>query len=639
MLLRCCQQRRPLQQQQQKLLQQPLLHLRRGRKTSPAAAAAAAATADESRSAASPSYWDRAWGRLQQQQRGLLLAQQQKQQHQQQPMSSSSRMSKRGFVLQRAQLLLDLPRLEGDKFIERCTQAAAAPACPPGMWGIISSQVHAKGGQLYPLQLLQLLRLFADAGYADEALLATVAARAGDFIGEASPPRAVELLRLTRRLGLSHPLVQQPLQQRLLELLHLLQPHELPSVICNLASLHAHAKEAPADSPNRSSSSSSSRRRGVLLLDGLATQAELFSSSAKSPTTLLSCVEALSRLGFEHEPLISLFTNRLDAGLQELTLKDLVVAATAAARLQLPQTLLICRAAAVAAAAAAAGTSCYSGCQTHAAAASRLDGYCISTAAAAATPFSASVCCCSSSSSSSSKSPLRQQQQQELRSPPILKECVSAVDKLVGCTYTVNQLPRLLLLLTLLAADDLTHVQQQQLLQQLQQQLGAAVGLLSAQQLRLCLQQREILKEVCFLLTRLPNAAAAAAAAAGSVETQESAAAAALRSPPEGPLPIGTPDLDYSKVDLKPVLSRMLLVSPGDTPKALHYVGPREVYVHLGQQQQQQQWGALQEMLPGVTLLQQVPELTTAEAFSLACVTSACSPKELLHEGPNLWQG
>ena len=54
---------------------------------------------------------------------------------------------------------------------------AAAPAPPPGLPGIVSSLVHAKGGDLFPLQLLQLLRLFADVGYADEALLATVAAR------------------------------------------------------------------------------------------------------------------------------------------------------------------------------------------------------------------------------------------------------------------------------------------------------------------------------------------------------------------------------------------------------------------------------------------------------------------------------
>ena len=88
------------------------------------------------------------------------------------------------------------------------------------------------------------------------------------------------------------------------------------------------------------------------------------------------------------------------------------------------------------------------------------------------------------------------------------------------------------------------------------------------------------------------------------------------------------------------VLSRKLLVAEEATGEvALHHVGVREVYVHLQQQQQQQQQQReqqqrshreLAEVLPGVLLLDKGPQLTAAESFSLACITSfsaAASPQ------------
>ena len=76
----------------------------------------------------------------------------------------------------------------------------------------------------------------------------------------------------------------------------------------------------------------------------------------------------------------------------------------------------------------------------------------------------------------------------------------------------------------------------------------------------------------------------------------------------------------------------VLVSSSGETPTALHHAGVREVYVHLGQQQKQvqQQQQELEQLLPGLLLLQRVPQVTAAEGFSLACIAS-CSPQGLQH--------
>ncbi|OEH75971.1 hypothetical protein cyc_03496 [Cyclospora cayetanensis] len=134
--------------------------------------------------------------------------------------------SRRGLHTPMAQLLLELPKAEGDTFVRKCTEAAATAAPPHGM--------------------------------------------ADDFLSMASPPRAVELLSIFAKLGLSHPL------------------------------------------------------------------AALLCGSQDTPTTLLSCVEGLSRLLHPQPDLLALFTKRLDAGVDSLGMKDLILGLCAAVRFKLP---------------------------------------------------------------------------------------------------------------------------------------------------------------------------------------------------------------------------------------------------------------------------------------------------------------
>ncbi|CDJ26788.1 hypothetical protein, conserved, partial [Eimeria acervulina] len=430
--------------------------------------------------------------------------------------------------------------------------------------------------------------------------------------------------------------VLQPLQQRTLELLHLLELHHLPALLCNLASVHAGSAAAAAaagaaegggaaaagaaaaaEDKEEQHNLKGDSHNWLLLIDGAATQAALLcAESSAGPTTLLreELLRRVPEVGKSWEGLGKLL---------HLQHKYRSVQ------------------------------------QQH---------------------------------------QHKQQQQQQhissrrVRCPQLLQASLAAAEEQLGCMYTPTQLPLVALTLALLAPDDVALVgclllsrqltaalpslpcssicnwayaaalclfqmmreegvektlRQQQLLLR---QLDTAVLLLSRVQQRLSLQQRETLKEICFFLCCLTGADAdsavaaaaaktAAAAAAISAETRAFAAAATLAQP-EGPLPLGPPSLDYTLLEVKPVLSRKLLVAEEATGEvALHHVGVREVYVHLQQQQQQQQQQReqqqrshreLAEVLPGILLLDKGPQLTAAESFSLACITSfsaAASPQ------------
>ncbi|CDJ43062.1 hypothetical protein, conserved [Eimeria tenella] len=581
--------------------------------------------------------------------------------------------SRRGLVTSRAQLLLDLPKSEGDDFLKKCEEVAAAPAPAAGQWSLLSSVMHAKGGSLYPLQLLLLLRLFAAAPFADEALLAAVAARAEDLIAAAAPPRAVELLSLFAALGFTHPLVQQPLRQRLLQVLHLLESHHLPSALNSLSLLHilvgsSGTQEMQREKSQKQAANDSSNKQQLLLVDGLATQAALLCAAAaqnSTATTLFSCVEALSRLRHRQEDLLALFTKRLEAGFESLSLKDLLLAAAAAERYGLKDYAealheeLLRRAPdacssweglgrllhlqhkfrSEAAAAEAAAK------EAAEAAAATLSAAAVLSGVASGAPFYAANASDAEARTTVSLLVFLGAAAAPTAAATAAAACVPGA--LLLSPHLLAALPSLpsssicdfahaaaLCVFQLMRSEGVEAPLQQQLLRQ----LDAAVLLLSHAQQRLSLQQRETLKEICFFLSALfadsAAAAAAPAAAAISEETKAFAAAAAL-APAEGPLPRGPPSLDYSQLELKSVLSRKLLVAAdGEKEVALHHAGVHEVYVQLNpqqpQQEQQQRQQAycedLEELFPGTALLQQAPSLTAAESFSVACVASAAGP-------------